>query len=289
MPLPRIIGLAVAWLACALLAGCSTLRLGYTNLPEITYWWLDGYVDLNSDQSVRLKADLSDMHDWHRREELPRYIELLQQAELMARNDITPAQVCQVLDQLQTHARTLLLQTAPAGARLAVTLQPEQIEHMARKFAKNEAQFRAEWLEPSPARRHDKRVTQQIERSESFYGTLSAAQRQVVHEQQHRTSFEARASLALRQTRHQEILKAARQAVIDKPAPAQAQLAWKALADRMLTPPEPALRAYQQTLMQESCRNVAALHNATTPAQRDAAAQRLRAYQRELQALATQR
>ena len=57
----------------------------------------------------------------------------------------------------------------------------------------------------------------------------------------------------------------------------------------MLTPPEPALRAYQQTLMQESCRNVAALHNATTPAQRDAAAQRLRAYQRELQALATQR
>ena len=170
MPLPRIIGLAVAWLACALLAGCSTLRLGYTNLPEITYWWLDGYVDLNSDQSVRLKADLSDMHDWHRREELPRYIELLQQAELMARNDITPAQVCQVLDQLQTHARTLLLQTAPAGARLAVTLQPEQIEHMARKFAKNEAQFRAEWLEPSPARRHDKRVTQQIERSESFYG-----------------------------------------------------------------------------------------------------------------------
>jgi hypothetical protein len=39
-------------------------------------------------------------------------------------------------------------------------------------------------------------------------------------------------------------------------------------------------------MIDEACRNLSALHNSTTAAQRDTAAQRLRDYQRDLRELA---
>ena len=44
-------------------------------------------------------------------------------------------------------------------------------------------------------------------------------------------------------------------------------------------------RDYQQAVLQEACRNVAALHNVTTPAQRDQAVKRLRDYGADVKAL----
>ena len=57
---------------------------------------------------------------------------------------------------------------------------------------------------------------------------------------------------------------------------------------RVQEPPDPAERRYQQALIEEGCRNFAGLHNSTTPAQRQVAVRRLRAYQRDLGELAAQ-
>ena len=48
----RLAGIIVA-LALALgLAACSAVRLGYANLPDLAYWWLDGYVDFSDEQEL---------------------------------------------------------------------------------------------------------------------------------------------------------------------------------------------------------------------------------------------
>ena len=44
----------------------------------------------------------------------------------------------------------------------------------------------------------------------------------------------------------------------------------------------------RDALIQEGCRTFTAVHQVTTPAQREQAARRLRAYQRDLQELAAQ-
>jgi hypothetical protein len=53
------------------LAACSAIKLGYNNLDEIAYWWLDSYVDFTDDQAPRAREDLARLHWWHRNEELP--------------------------------------------------------------------------------------------------------------------------------------------------------------------------------------------------------------------------
>ena len=105
----RIIG----GLALALgLVGCSMVKLGYNNLPEVAYWWLDGYVDFSEAQAPRAREALARLQQWHRSEELPRYVQWLREAEGLAGGDIGPAQACALvvsplaralLDHLRTH------------------------------------------------------------------------------------------------------------------------------------------------------------------------------------------
>ncbi|MFM8901356.1 MAG: hypothetical protein ACKOF9_15630 [Burkholderiales bacterium] len=45
-----------------LLAACSAARLGYGQGPTLAYWWLDGYVDFNEAQSLRVREDLINIY-----------------------------------------------------------------------------------------------------------------------------------------------------------------------------------------------------------------------------------
>ena len=62
----RMIGGLVCLIFVLYLAGCSMVRLGYGQLPDLGYWWLDSYLDLGDAQSVALRNDLAQLHDWHR-------------------------------------------------------------------------------------------------------------------------------------------------------------------------------------------------------------------------------
>jgi hypothetical protein len=59
----RIIGLCVASL---LLASCSLVKLGYGQLPDLTYWWIDSYIDVTDAQTPRLRRELDELAQWHR-------------------------------------------------------------------------------------------------------------------------------------------------------------------------------------------------------------------------------
>jgi hypothetical protein len=69
----------------------------------------------------------------------------------------------------------------------------------------------------------------------------------------------------------------------------EARVLMRGLLVRLREPPAAADRARQQAMIDEGCRTFSALHNGTTPAQRGAAARRLRAWQRDLQELGAQR
>jgi hypothetical protein len=63
----------------------------------------------------------------------------------------------------------------------------------------------------------------------------------------------------------------------------------QALATRLLRTPSGPYRAYQQRLTEYNCVLLAQLHNSTTPAQREAARSKLRAWEEDFRALAAQR
>ena len=66
------------------------------------------------------------------------------------------------------------------------------------------------------------------------------------------------------------------------------QAALRMFAEQAQRSPRPPYRAYQQRLKQFNCEFAAQLHNATTPAQRQAAADTLKGWETDLRVLAAE-
>ena len=284
--LTRIIGLLAA---CAALAGCSAIKLGYNNLDEVTYWWLDGYVDFTEEQATRVREDLARLHLWHRTQELPRLVTVLRSLEELVPGDINPAQACAFVPPLRERFDAVTDRAEPVIVTLAMDLQPDQLQHLERKYQKNNSDFRKEWVRLAPTELNTKRLRQFLERSEMIYGRLDEPQRSALRRQIEQSIFDPRRILAERLRRQQDALQTLRKLAGQPVGFSEARRLLRGYLERAQVSPDPDYRNYQQALVKEACRNASVLHNSTTPAQREAAVQRLRAYQRDLRELSAQR
>ncbi len=284
--LARIIGVL---LLAAMLGACSAVRLGYNNLPGLTYWWLDGYFDFNGAQSLRVKEELAGFLSWHRATELPRIAVLLQRAEAQALSDVTPAQVCAAVGDIRARLLAAADHVEAAGAELAVGLDGAQVAQLERKYAKLNADWRDDWIDRTPAYQQNKRYEQFLKNGEDFYGRLNDAQRDLLREQTARALWSPRMTAAVRQQRQQEALLLLRRLHAEQTPASDARKAIHTYVLHIAEPPESPYRDYQQAVLQEACRNVAALHNSTTPAQREQAVKRMRAYGADVEALTERR
>ena len=278
-------GLLAALALGIALVGCSAVKLAYNNLAEVAYWWLDGYVDFSDAQAPKARADLAALLAWHRQAELPKLIALLQKAAAMAPNEATPAQACELAADIRMRLMAVAGRAEAPAAALAVTLDEAQLKTLERKYAKNNANYAKDWLALTPAQQQDKRYDKLLEQSEDFYGRLDAGQRELLRRLIAQSGFDAQRVDAERRRRQQKALALLRSFQIERSAVADAQLAIRAYIRHIAEPPPGAGRDYQQAMLEEGCRNVAALHGATRPAQRQQAEQRLRAYETDLRDL----
>lgn len=290
MRLPFTRGATLAKIGCALvlgvaLIGCSAVKLAYNNLPELGFWWLDSYVDFNGAQSPRVKEQLAQLLERHRRTELPKLLALVEKSERLALADVTPAQVCAASDEVRDSLLATATDAAGPGAELALSLGDAQLQHIEGKYAKNNAEYASDWLERSVERQHRKRYDTFLERSEDFYGTLDDAQRKLLRQMADRSIFDPKRVDAERRQRQRESLALLRRFANSGVRPSDVQAALVAYAQRIAQPPPGPWRDYQQALLQESCGNIARLHNATRPAQREQAARRLQAYAQDIRDL----
>jgi hypothetical protein len=284
--LGRIIGLLAL---AAALASCSAIKLGYNNLADLAYWWLDSYVDFDDEQATRVREDLARLHLWHRTQELPRLAQIVRRMAELAPGDVTAAQACQFV----THVRERLDVTAagaePAAITLAISLSPQQLQHLERKYDRNNAEYRKKWIRPGAAEVSGKRFRLFLDRIESVYGGLDEKQRAVLRRELEQSTFDPQRVLAERMRRQQDALQVLRKLTAEPLPFDDARGLWRGYLARVQEPPDPVQRRYQQGLIEEGCRVVAGVHNSTTVAQRQAAVKRLRAYQRDLGELAARR
>ncbi len=289
----RIIGLLGVLAALLVLPGCSAVKLAYNNVPDLAYWWIDGYVDLNETQTPRLRDELGRLHQWHRSAELPRIADLLQKIQRMAPAETTPEQVCGLFNDARARVDALMARAEPAAVVLAMGLGAAQWTHLEDKYAKANLEWRDEWSKGTDTERQARRLKASIERSEQFYGTLDERQTAVLRNALTRSEFDPQLSYTERLRRQQDLLQTLRSVSATGPGPrpglAQATSALRAYLDRSVNSPNPVYRAYSERSIQDSCKTIAQLHNAATPEQRDRAVRRLAAYERDARELAAQR
>lgn len=287
---PAIIRPLLAGTAVALLTACSAVKLAYNNLPELGYWWVDGYADLDDAQSVQLRSDLARLHDWHRVHELPRAADLLLQIQRDTPANTTAQEVCRFFDQVRDRLEAVRVQAEPGAVTLAMSLTPGQIRHVAAKFEKGNTEWRRDWLALDEAKRLDKRLTSSIERAEQFYGTLDERQRVVLREGLARSRWDPQRSYAERLRRQQDLLQMLRAvSAADgaaRPSRQQASALVHGYLERVTRSPDAAYRAHAQAAVQDNCATYAALHNSTTAEQRARAVARVAGYERDARELA---
>jgi hypothetical protein len=284
--LVRIIGfLALA----AVLGGCSTIKLGYNNLPELAWWWLDGYLDFNDTQRAPVREELARLHQWHRANELPRYSELLARVEQTAAADVTPEQVCKLAEEGRTRFLALAAQSESAIVAVAPLLTSEQLRHLAKRYERNVREFRKDWADATLAERRERQFKQLLERMEDTYGRLDETQRTLLRQRVEASSFDPALVLSEMKRRQADTLQTLRELRGAQLPPAQARLKVRALVERGQLPPDPQARGYREQVTEDNCALVATMHNAMTPNQRQSAVRRLRAWQRDLSELTAQR
>ncbi|MCG2591354.1 DUF6279 family lipoprotein [Ramlibacter sp. XY19] len=281
----RTAGIILALAVAMGLAACSAIKLGYSTLPDLAYWWLDGYVDFNEAQEPLARQQLAQLHAWHRQQELPKLGELLARLEQMTPGSISAAQACTVVADVQARMDVVATRAEPAIVGLASLLTPKQLRHLERKYRSNNDAYRKDWIAVSADERKDKRYDQMLERIETIYGSLDAPQRAVLRQGIAQSMFDPQRVLAERQRRQQDLLQTLRRMMEPSTGTEAARTLLHAHLERVMHSPDLAYRAWQDALVQEGCRIFSAVHESTTAAQRQQAVRRLRAYQRDLREL----
>jgi hypothetical protein len=290
--LPRIIRHAFVWLALPVLlamSGCSTIKVVYNNSDDLIYWWVDGYVDLQDGQKQFTRDALHELQRWHRQQQLPEYVALLKRMQAMAPNDITPAQVCAVTEDMKASFLHLLRFVEPAKAQLAIQLKPDQLRNMRKKFDKTNKDWRSDWLDPDAEDRLRYRTKQASNRLEDFYGRLEKTQRDVLQSWLSQSVFDPALSYAERERRQTDTLQTLQRIGRENANAAQAQALVRGVVERSFSSPNERYRAYSRELWNENCEGFAKFHNSTTAAQRQRMVEALRGYEADFKTLNAQK
>lgn len=168
----------LTWLALAalLLAGCSTLQLGYNSADTLLRWRGDQYFDFQGEQSDAYAARVASLMRWHRANALPEYAKSADEAAQRIERGLSREDLVWGYDSVRGHIRTVLRAAAGEAAGLLDQLTPAQLEHFERRLARENREFEKEQLSGTPEERRSRRAKRTVERMEDWVGELSSGQ-----------------------------------------------------------------------------------------------------------------
>jgi Family of unknown function (DUF6279) len=278
----------IAALATALvlaLTGCSLVKLGYGQASPLAFRWLDGYADFDDAQSLTVRGALDDVLAWHRRTQLPDYVQLLARAEAEVAGDATPERMCAWAGEIRSRLEPVLQYLAPTIADVAVTLSPAQLAHIEKRFAESNEEFRDDHLQKNPQRRHKAEVKREVERAEMLYGRLDPAQRDLVANSVSTSPYNAEVVFAERKNRQEDILSLLRRLREANAGRDDAIVQVRAYLNGVDHSPREGYRRYTERVIAHRCALASELHNAASAAQRRDAAKKLAGYRSDLREL----
>jgi hypothetical protein len=161
----------------ALLAACSTIRFTYNHGDTLLYWWLNAYVDLDSDQSDWVKKDIDNLFQWHRSTQLRDYAGLLSKMQRqLGDGNVTQEELLSDYRDIKTRTELLAFKALPQLADLAMSVKPDQIAQMEKKFAKNNDKFRKEFMSGSIDDQQKARFKKSMDQFNLWFGSFSREQ-----------------------------------------------------------------------------------------------------------------
>ena len=158
------------------LSGCSATQFIYNRVDILVRWYLDDYVSLDREQQVRFDARLETLLDWHRREELPAYVALLDDALTILDDGVPLDDTRAMADRIEEAAirfqdpfLELLLSTGQ-------DLTPEQMQQFVDVLMSKQEEFEDDRLARSDAEYREDLEARFDKQLSRYLGSLTAEQ-----------------------------------------------------------------------------------------------------------------
>ena len=157
-------------------AGCSSIRFSYNQGDTLLYWWMNSYVDFEGQQADVAKRDINAVFQWHRKTELRDYAALLGTFKRQLAGNPTQADLLGGYREIRVRADRLGQRAVPELTTLAMSITPEQITHMERKFKDKNDDYRRKFIDGSADKRQRARFKKSMEQMELWFGNFSSEQ-----------------------------------------------------------------------------------------------------------------
>lgn len=135
-------------LICSLLwlSACSSTTFVYNRMDFIVPWYVDDYVDLDSGQREQLDELLVPFLAWHRQQELPRYIQLLQGVQSDLDQPLSPQQVASSYAEVEQAWLRLQDESLVWMLALGEDLRDEQMAEFLEELQEGQQDYEKEYL-----------------------------------------------------------------------------------------------------------------------------------------------
>lgn len=255
------------------LMSCSLVKTAYNNAPALIAWRLDDYFDFSAAQKAKLKPALRDLHAWHRKNELPRYVSLLDEIHDDLSHDVSAQTACQRIESIKSNVQMLQTKVIPIIVEVADTLSEKQLQHFEKKLEKRNQEWKEEWWQETIEEQREVRLEKSTDFAEKVYGDLNEKQITLLKQAIAKSDIDPAiiyAEILRRDEDALTILKA-----LTNPASSNEEKSQLVRAgfERMQNSPNPAYQTHIDKVTQQTCETIASLHASTTAKQRHHAQQ----------------
>ena len=127
------------------LVGCSSTTFVYNRIDFLLPWYLESYVDLNQEQRQKLNELLEPFFEWHREEELPKYVKIIEDFESILDEKIELASIEAITNEVEQSwfrlEDNMIAWVIPMTRELSNEQITEFLQTMQTKTAQNENKY----------------------------------------------------------------------------------------------------------------------------------------------------
>ena len=127
------------------LVGCSSTTFIYNRIDFLLPWYLESYVDLNQEQRQKLNELLEPFFEWHREEELPKYVKIIEDFESILDEKIDLASIEAITYEVEQSwfrlEDNMIAWVIPMTRELSNEQITEFLQTMQTKTAQNENKY----------------------------------------------------------------------------------------------------------------------------------------------------
>lgn len=168
----------ICMVCCLLLVGaCSSTTFFYNRLDFILPWYLDDYVELDRDQERYLDELLQPFLAWHRSDELPRYVALLESVEASLDQPLSAGDVAAISLEFEEAWFRLQEEFLDWLLELGARLTDEQIQSFLDELWRDQEKYQDKYLQRTDREYREDSYDSLLDNLQDYMGRLDKGQR----------------------------------------------------------------------------------------------------------------